>query len=161
MITQDDERFLKYAWEWFSYHANQRLVAFNFFLVFVGFILIGVTKCFEIKSYLFGSIISFIGMSINVVFWFLEARNEELVNYGRDALKSVENKSEIKIYINDEERTIISDDNRVGRLIKCIIKNKEARKVIIKHAFLFRSVFLIIFVLSFGSFVYFILKLCN
>lgn len=33
-----------YAWDWFAYHAGQRLTTFNFFLVIVGVLTVGLVK---------------------------------------------------------------------------------------------------------------------
>ena len=32
----EDKEKLYYAWNWFEFHANQRLVLFRFFLIFIG-----------------------------------------------------------------------------------------------------------------------------
>lgn len=31
----------KYAWDWFSYHAAQRLTTFRFFLIIIGVVVVG------------------------------------------------------------------------------------------------------------------------
>lgn len=79
-----------YAWGWFQYHASQRLTAFNFFLVIVGFLLVGYAQAILNHWAAFGVGLGVIGMCISIGFLALDVRNGELVNLGRDALKKLE-----------------------------------------------------------------------
>lgn len=56
-----DERY-KYAWDWFSYHAAQRLIAFRYFLLIIGAISLGYLKCHENEWFLLTLIVCCFGM---------------------------------------------------------------------------------------------------
>jgi hypothetical protein len=79
-----------YAWGWFQYHASQRLTAFNFFLVIVGFLLVGYAQAILNRWDAFGVGLGVIGLCISIGFFALDVRNRELVNLGRDALRTLE-----------------------------------------------------------------------
>ena len=36
-----DEKAQNYAWNWFEYHAGQRLTSFNYFLILIGVVVVG------------------------------------------------------------------------------------------------------------------------
>ena len=89
-IKKEDE--LKYAWEWFKFHADQRTKVFHFYLLTTGALLYGL-----ISIYLAGDkipkepvifILSILGVASSVAFYLLEKRNEELVNCGRQYLEA-------------------------------------------------------------------------
>lgn len=78
-----------YAWTWFSYHAKQRLDAFNYFIIFLGLLLTALT--FGINRYPeLSSGIALIAAVISFAFLNFEYRNEELVNIGKNALLALE-----------------------------------------------------------------------
>lgn len=81
---------LNYAWNWFSYHANQRLTAFNYFLIIVGFLATGYITSLEKGLNIVQIAIGFFGILISIAFLVLDIRNEQLVNDGRDALRKLE-----------------------------------------------------------------------
>jgi hypothetical protein len=88
--TQKTPAISTYAWNWFSYHANQRLTAFHYFLIIVGFLVAGYVTCVEKKLYALQVVLGFVGVLISVAFLALDARNEQLVDDGRDALRKIE-----------------------------------------------------------------------
>jgi hypothetical protein len=55
-VDSDDKHKaeLDYAWDWFKYHASQRLTAFNFFLIMVGFLLVGYAHAIDKHFVYFG-----------------------------------------------------------------------------------------------------------
>jgi len=81
---------LDYAWGWFEYHAGQRLVAFRFFLVFLGILVVGFSKGIEDDNLLFARIVAAFGAFVSLAFLVLEVRNEQLVEVGRKALRHLE-----------------------------------------------------------------------
>ena len=101
---------LDYAWNWFEYHAAQRLTTFRYFLILFGILLLGYFKGMEGGYYLFMSTIGYVGAFISLAFLSLEVRNEKLVNVGRDALIEVENtaglddESKIRLLTLDRKR---------------------------------------------------------
>lgn len=112
---------LDYAWRWFEYHASQRLVAFNFLLVLMGALSVGYYKAFTDKQYIYALIVGLFGVFISCAFLNLDRRNEELVQIGRDALKSLEKLPEFSLVGGDS-----------GRLLD----KSDARSLIISHAWL-------------------------
>ena len=81
---------LDYAWKWFQYHAGQRMLAFNFLLILMGALSIGYYKAFDSGSHWHAAIVAAFGVVVTFAFLVLEWRNEELVNIGRNALRSIE-----------------------------------------------------------------------
>jgi hypothetical protein len=84
------EKRLGYARYFFDHHAKQRMSMFNFFLLFVGFIVAGYANLFKDGSHAIASSLAVAGMALTVVFIFLERRNEELVHLSEDVLRSLE-----------------------------------------------------------------------
>lgn len=99
-----NEIALKYAWDWFSYHANQRLNEFHFFLIIIGFVIIGYFKSMELELAYFSFLIGLFGALASIAFWFLDIRNEELVNCGRYALDELEKQVGLEIRKYDDQR---------------------------------------------------------
>ncbi len=92
---------LTYAWNWFAYHANQRLQAFNFFLLIIAALATGYLTSLD-KDY--GPLqiaIGVAGILISFAFLALDFRNEELVTDGRRALRMLERALEIDIHRSD------------------------------------------------------------
>jgi len=84
----------QYAWNWFEYHAGQRLAAFRFFLIFLGVLILGFSAAVKDGNLFFAQIVGSFGAFISLAFLILEIRNERLVNIGRDALIHLEESDE-------------------------------------------------------------------
>lgn len=136
----------KYAWDWFSYHAAQRLIAFRFFLIIIGAVSVGYSTCLANKFFWPSVIISSFGVFISVAFYFLEIRNEELVNCGRHALNKLEGREEgekrevieLKIRLDDYNREYLTEslDWFSRKLIPRILPAS-----LIKHRFWLRAIY--------------------
>ena len=96
-----------YAWNWFEYHANQRMIAFRYFLIFLGITAVALNNAIEVNNFHFVIIIGVLGSFISIAFFVLEVRNEKLVNLGRDALKEIEKESS---YPNNDKLKLLSID---------------------------------------------------
>jgi len=59
----------KYAWEWFSYHAAQRMTALNYFFVTVGIIAVAYSKCVENGWRGVGCLVGALGSLCSIAFW--------------------------------------------------------------------------------------------
>jgi hypothetical protein len=81
---------LTYAWNWFNYHANQRLTAFNYFLIITALLANGYITCTEKGLYLIQALVGVAGIIISMAFFLLDIRNEQLVDDGRNALWKLE-----------------------------------------------------------------------
>jgi hypothetical protein len=92
------KEIFEYAWEWFRYHAGQRLEAFRFFTVFLGLLAVAFAACLK-EGYLrfIGGIAVFIAF-ISFAFLVLEIRNEQLVEIGKDALLQIEEMDEFQAF---------------------------------------------------------------
>lgn len=123
----------KYAWDWFSYHAAQRLNAFHFFLIIIGFVVIGYSKSMELgqKGQLLGVFLGLFGALTSIAFMILDIRNTELVNCGRAALDNLEGKVGLTIRRDDKTREYF--------LTGCPIL-KPLLKPIVNHGFWFRLI---------------------
>lgn len=72
-----------YAWGWFQYHAAQRLTSFNFFLIIVGFVLVGFAQAIDKQWDAFGVGLGLLGVVVAAGFLALDIRNAELVFRGQ------------------------------------------------------------------------------
>jgi hypothetical protein len=127
---------LVYAWSWFGYHAQQRLTAFNYFLVVAGLLTSGYVTCYNSHLYSLQIVIGIIGALISIGFLALDVRNEELVNDGRDALRKLEHALGMAKGIHR------ADYDRIKETKICGIK------VSTKHGFWFRRIESIVLLLS-------------
>lgn len=113
-----DIELRKYAWEYFSLHADQRLRSFNFFLILAAILAGG--SLTALNDDLFSRLAPAIGFYALVlcsfVFWKLDQRTRELIHHGEAALKVIEarlfrsepkDKSQriLSIFTNEEETT--------------------------------------------------------
>ncbi len=117
-MTDDDRERIEfdYAWGWFQYHASQRLTAFNFFLVIVGFLLVGYAQAVDHRWVLFGVVLGIFGAIVALAFLVLDIRNEELVLLGRDALQGLEKREGMVFSLADPEpRSTLSEAIAVKR----------------------------------------------
>lgn len=80
----------EYAWNWFEYHARQRLTEFRFFLIFFAALVVAFRTGTAPVNLLFVQVICGAGMFISLAFLMLDRRNEQLVNVARDALEHLE-----------------------------------------------------------------------
>lgn len=160
----DDEEKLKlavkFAWDWFNYHATQRLIAFRFFLILIGIVSVGLSKSVGDGQLVFGVLVALFGGLISIAFWLLDIRNTELVNCGRAALDKLEPKIELTIRKDDADRKFFDKSlDSVSRLIFPIPKeksdpqaNKLWRYTLTTHQFWFRSIQLITSAVFFSVF---------
>lgn len=118
------EKQFEYAWNWFEFHANQRVKVFNFFVLTLGLLITvsvtAVTDYFsspaEFKLTLIRILAGF-GVVFAIGFHRLDHRNKKLVWYGEDLLRHLERRwmfqKEAK---NDEKLACIRSAG--GRWIK-------------------------------------------
>src|SRR5712672_1931206 len=81
---------LTYTWNWFAYHASQRLQAFNFFLLILAALATGYLTALDKDYGLLQIAIGVAGILISFAFLALDFRNEQLVTDGRHALRQLE-----------------------------------------------------------------------
>jgi hypothetical protein len=90
----DDEReqhLYDHAWRYFSIHADQRLKAFNFYLLLVTVCFGGLLTLYkDSPSSGFLAPFALVLTILSLIFWKLDVRTKDLIRYGEDALKSWE-----------------------------------------------------------------------
>lgn len=99
----------EYAWNWFQYHASQRLTAFNFFLILVGLISVSYVQAVEHGWIGVGVAIGVLGALVSFGFWALDIRNEELIACGWNALLEIEKSTDVNIVSQGDVRARLAD----------------------------------------------------
>lgn len=145
-VTEPSEHLetaYKYAWDWFSYHAAQRLTTFRFFLVMIGVVIVGYFKCVELTWPRFGFVMGLFGAFIALAFWILEIRNEELVRCGRAALDRLEPLMQSTIRNDDEKRIYLEKSLGPFSRVLAWILPSECFAKLVKHRFWLRLIYAI------------------
>lgn len=120
-----------YAWNWFQYHAAQRLTAFNFFLIIVGLLLVAYAQAIDHGWVGVGVAVGALGALVAVGFSALDVRNEELVNCGRQALLLLEKESRLRLATESAARGQLQEtlgDRWVGGLLHSWVKVKPTSR---------------------------------
>lgn len=123
-----------YAWKWFKYHANQRMMAFYYYLLIIGALSYGyiAISCSKYPNNTIANAICVIVMFVTIAFLIIERRNLELVEDGREAMRKLGINGEgLKILNLDEKR---SNWHLIGKMLT--------------HTFALRIIFITIFVAS-------------
>jgi hypothetical protein len=81
----------EYAWNWFSYHAAQRLTVFRFFFLTFGVVAVGYYQTITTQPSL-ALALSVLGFLLSILFWRLDLRTRELIKIGEELLLVVEKK---------------------------------------------------------------------
>ncbi len=154
---------MKYAWDWFQYHADQRLKAFNFFLVVVGVFLAvygaavkeglanpptGATGAAQRLAVL----VAGCGVLIAFAFLLIELRNTELVDCGRKWLDYLEKQIGMSIREDDDGR------HRLLPFAKGLAAHWGVPLGVMKHAFWFRAIYIFVTAAFIGALGYAIVK---
>jgi hypothetical protein len=137
---------LTYAWDWFQYHAAQRLTAFHFFLIIVSLVAVAYAQSVDKGLEIFGTAAASLGALIAVGFWIIDVRNEELVLCGRAALDGLEEALSVNIRKDDHARKRLPQalgDRWLGKhLYAWITRNapKQRRQDLITHRSCLRGI---------------------
>ena len=96
MEAIDYEEIRKYAWSYFSLHAEQRLKTFNFFILISAFIFTSMAALVRVVGISYWMSLPMFAISLLAyAFWQLDMRNRELVGVAEEALKDIEGYNEI------------------------------------------------------------------
>ena len=90
-FDSDDEAG-KHGWNWFQYHAGQRLIVFRFYLVVVAVLAAGLGASWKSLSIEAVSAFLLLVMAFSVIFWRLDERNRDLVKISEELLSNYENR---------------------------------------------------------------------
>lgn len=82
-----------YAWKWFEYHAKQRISMFNYFLVASGILAHAYVNLICEKCFILAVGLALIGTVVSFCFVMLDFRNAQLVYWGEDLLRRMEQDS--------------------------------------------------------------------
>jgi uncharacterized membrane protein YraQ (UPF0718 family) len=97
-----------YAWNWFSYHAGQRMIVFRFFFVIVGVTAVGYYQNLS-QSPQLAFAFSLLAVLLCILFWRLDLRSRELVEIGEHALLELEAElralTSVKVSIVEQARS--------------------------------------------------------
>jgi len=113
-MDQDLQKDLRdYAWKYFSYHADQRLKTFNFFLLFLTAGIAGLLAHAEHLDEPMFSIVGGLGLLLlSFLFWKLDRRHRTLVHVAENALMVLEDQlmlgegmAEVKIFHAEVKET--------------------------------------------------------
>jgi len=129
---------LKYSWEWFKYHAGQRYNAFYYYFLLIGALIWLYFQNNALVTPCIRWLISLLGIIATLLFYLLEKRNEELVNYGRNGLEKMETFLEINIRNADKNRSELKTILPSGWL-NCLYF-----KSLCSHAFVSRVFFVLV-----------------
>jgi hypothetical protein len=145
---------MRYAWDWFSYHASQRLTAFNFFLVLLGALLVGYVQAVVHDLPALGAALATFGVVVSAAFWAMDVRNAELVECGRVALDGLEPSLSMRIRADDDSRTFLpivlrgQVERRIYARLTRDEHHKQRRQRFYTHSFWLRNVLMLVGVCS-------------
>jgi hypothetical protein len=100
------ETAMRYATDWYTYHAGQRMTAVRFYLAIIGVLLLAYVQS---SSRLRALAVAMFAALVSFVFWVLDVRNTELVNCGRAALDQLESDVGLTIRADDSHRRYLSE----------------------------------------------------
>lgn len=89
-LSEVEKQRFDYAWDWFDYHAGQRMQLFNFFLIITGILANAYVGAYEKGSELMRFAISLIGALQAFGFLVFDVRSRELTRYAEDVLEKIE-----------------------------------------------------------------------
>ncbi len=109
----DHRDALKYSWDYFHFHASQRLTTFNFYLVICGFVIAGyATALRDSHDSPVAALLGLVLSLISFIFWKLDLRNRQMIWNAEDALKELEDtfdfadkRSPIRIFRYEEDQS--------------------------------------------------------
>ena len=96
MEAAKEQIFRTYAWAYFSFHADQRMKTFNFFLIVAGLLSGGIVTL--MRDNVIPWLTCLLGFALSVLcflFWRLDKRNKVLVRNGEAAIKFLDSQHEL------------------------------------------------------------------
>jgi hypothetical protein len=102
-----------YAWKYFALHADQRLRAFNFYLVLVALVLGGLLAYLkDARSPAYAAPAGFLLAILSYIFWRLDGRSQEFIKHCESVLKAIEKDISgdqipegLRLFIGEETKT--------------------------------------------------------
>jgi hypothetical protein len=107
-----------YAWKYFALHADQRLRAFNFYLLIVAVILGGLLAYLkDARSPVYAAPAGFLLPILSYIFWRLDGRSQEFIRHAETVLKAIEKDIPVE-QVPEELRLFIGEDTKTQQLRK-------------------------------------------
>ncbi|MFA6191716.1 MAG: hypothetical protein WC665_05120 [Sulfurimonas sp.] len=94
-----------YAWQYFTTHAEQRLKTFHFFIIIMTLLIGTIFTLIKLENTFLIILMAALMSFFSFIFWKLDQRNRELINHAQCALKKIEKKSNIKLFLEESEKT--------------------------------------------------------
>ena len=133
---------IQYVWEHWKFNADQRIKAFNFFVVFAIFADGGVFAALERGAHpAVVAAIGFLVIALSAAFWVIDVRSERLIRLSEPGLRAFEGT------LNPVSRIFHADEPN--------------RKSLIRYKYSFRALFLIQLLFGVGVLVQGVLASCN
>lgn len=89
-ITEIDKVRLQYAWNWFDFHAKQRMQLFNFFLLITGILVNAFVASYEKNMFSVSIAICLLGVLQSISFFIFDVRSREMTSFSEDVLEKLE-----------------------------------------------------------------------
>ncbi len=83
---------LDYAWNWFSFHADQRIKVYNFMLAALAFLVAAIVTAIDKGRTGIAVVLCIFSALLALVFVLLDRRNRDLERLGEEVLKDLEGK---------------------------------------------------------------------
>lgn len=78
------------AWNWFEYHARQRMTMFNNFLIITGILINAYALGVKDGFYGMAALVALLGFLQALCFFMIDVRSRHLIRYGEDVLEKLE-----------------------------------------------------------------------
>lgn len=131
-------------WDWYKYHADQRLRSFNFFIVFVGGLVLLLGSASISGHLVLARTASGLGILLSLGFFMLDVRNAQLVDVTFD---SIEDKDGTlgEIIRRADLATITWKEIQFYRRDRGILTNISRHKFVLRTVMLAAAVVFVIF----------------
>jgi len=105
-----DKEWLDIAWKYFQQHAQQRIMYFNFYVVFSTILTTGLIATFQnsFKAPYLGVALGIIQTFLSFIFWKIDERNKFLTKHSENIIKRIEANDEnnlYKLFLEEETST--------------------------------------------------------
>lgn len=81
---------LQFAWNWFEFHARQRMSMFYNFLIITGILVNGYAVAHKDQLYWMSAAASFLGLFQAICFVVIDIRNREMIRYAEEVMQKLE-----------------------------------------------------------------------
>ena len=143
----------QYAWDWFAYHAGQRLAVFRFFLLLSAFISTGYVTAMVKQYHSISTILSIVLLISAFLFWRLDRRNLDLVKIAEVYLKIEEQRlkkilghPEIALVEEADKRDFVKPQRPRNFSDVCSFMPRSIMYYVDSYSYSFRQVYQLIFI---------------